>query len=116
MQLTYSATKPEEILPFEKHFVESSREVSADAAIAAVGLPAAEPPDPSNKASVSVSVVGYGHASDEQLLAAAKSGDGQAFAELSGRSAASVHKRGVFSILRNREDTEDALQGALFKS
>src|SRR5258708_2991404 len=61
MQLTYSATKPEEILPFEKHFVESSREVSADAAdavIAAVGLPAAETPDPVNEASVSMSVVG----------------------------------------------------------
>ena len=115
MQLTYSATKPEEILPFEKHFVEASREVSADAAIAAVGASAAEPPAPVDKVSVSTSAVGYGHASDEQLLAAAKSGDGQAFAELSGRSAASVHKR-VFSILRNREDAEDALQDALFKA
>jgi RNA polymerase sigma-70 factor (ECF subfamily) len=115
MELTYSATKPEELSPFGKHSVESGREVSSDAAIAAVGPSAAEQPNPADKASASTSVVSYGHASDEQLLAAAKSGDGRAFVELSGRSEASVHKR-VFSILRNREDTEDALQDALFKA
>jgi RNA polymerase sigma-70 factor (ECF subfamily) len=60
-------------------------------------------------------MIDYRHAPEEQLLAAARSSDGPAFGELSARYAVSVHKR-VYRILRNREDTEDVVQEALFKA
>jgi RNA polymerase sigma-70 factor, ECF subfamily len=60
-------------------------------------------------------IVDYRNASDQHLLATARSSDGQAFVELSGRYAQMVYKR-VFGILRNREDTEDVVQEALCKA
>lgn len=61
------------------------------------------------------SIANYRYASDEQLLEAARSSDGQAFAELSGRYANMV-RRVVFRLLRNHEDTEDVLQDALLRA
>ena len=57
----------------------------------------------------------YSHASDDELLAAARNSDGRAFAELYGRHAGSI-KKTIFRILRNHEDTEDALQDAVYKA
>lgn len=61
------------------------------------------------------SITDYKLAHDTQLLTAARSADGRAFAELSSRYGGSVHKR-IFRILRNREDAEDAVQEALIKA
>jgi RNA polymerase sigma-70 factor, ECF subfamily len=55
------------------------------------------------------------HASDGELLAAARNSDGCAFAELCRRHADSIQKR-IFQMLRNREDTEDVLQEAIYKA
>jgi RNA polymerase sigma-70 factor (ECF subfamily) len=109
MELTYTAT------PFRQHAVEFHREVASHTAIVAVVSSDAELHNPVQRVSESVTVVNRGYSSDEQLLVAARSGDGQAFVELSSRYADSIH-RTVFRILRNREDTEDALQEALFKA
>lgn len=57
----------------------------------------------------------YGQASDEELLAAARSSDERAFAELSGRYRKSIHNT-AFRIVRHREDAEDVVQDALFKA
>jgi len=57
----------------------------------------------------------YARASDDQLLAAAKSSDGQAFEVLSSRHVGSIRKR-VYSIVRNPEDTEDVVQDSLLKA
>jgi RNA polymerase sigma-70 factor (ECF subfamily) len=54
-------------------------------------------------------------ASDDHLLTAAQSGDHQAFAELCRRHSPMV-KRRIFSIVKNQEDAEDALQEALFRA
>ena len=53
--------------------------------------------------------------SDDQLLKAAKTGDGHAFAALCGRYCSLVRKK-IYSILRHREDTEDVLQDTLLKA
>jgi len=57
----------------------------------------------------------YARATNEQLLEAARSLDKEAFTELSGRHAASVHRK-VFRIVRSHEDAEDVVQEALFKA
>jgi RNA polymerase sigma-70 factor (ECF subfamily) len=57
----------------------------------------------------------YARASNDQLLAAAKSSDDRAFEELSGRHVRWIRKR-VYSILRNLEDTEDVVQDSLLKA
>ena len=57
----------------------------------------------------------YSNASDDQLLAAAKMGDQQAFVELCRRHSPLVKKR-IFSIVRNQEDAEDALQDTLLRA
>lgn len=57
----------------------------------------------------------YPHASEEQLIAAAKSCDQQAFLELSGRCTSLVYKR-VCRILQNREDAEDVIQETLLNA
>ena len=57
----------------------------------------------------------YARASDDQLLAAAKSEDGRAFEELSGRYIRAMRKR-VYSIVRNPEDAEDVVQDSLLKA
>jgi len=57
----------------------------------------------------------HSDASDHELLAAARDSDSCAFAELCSRHADSIQKR-VFRILRNHEDTEDALQEAMYKA
>ena len=54
-------------------------------------------------------------ASDDLLLIAAQSGDHQAFVELCRRCSPMVKKR-IFSIMRNQEDTEDALQDTLLRA
>ena len=53
--------------------------------------------------------------SDDQLLQAARAGDGQAFTALSGRYC-SLARQKIFRILRHREDTEDVLQDTLLKA
>jgi RNA polymerase sigma-70 factor (ECF subfamily) len=57
----------------------------------------------------------YPRETDDQLLAAAKASDGQAFDELCGRHVGSIRKR-VHSMVRNSEDTEDVLQDSLLKA
>lgn len=57
----------------------------------------------------------YGQASDEELLAAARSSDERAFSELSGRYKKSIHNT-AFRIVRHREDAEDVVQDTLFKA
>lgn len=59
--------------------------------------------------------IDYARATSEQLLEAARSLDKDAFTELSGRHVESVQRK-VFRIVRNREDTEDVVQEALFKA
>ena len=58
---------------------------------------------------------GYSIASDDQLLMTAQSGDQQAFVELCRRHSPMVKKR-IFSIVRNQEDAEDALQDTLLRA
>jgi RNA polymerase sigma-70 factor, ECF subfamily len=53
--------------------------------------------------------------SDDQLLQAARAGDGQAFAALSGRYCGLVRQK-IYRILGHREDTEDVLQDTLLKA
>ena len=57
----------------------------------------------------------YSVASEDRLLTTAQCGDQQAFIELCRRHAAAVKKR-IFSIVRNQEDTEDALQDTLLRA
>ena len=57
----------------------------------------------------------YSQASEGELLAAARSSDGCAFAELCHRHAAPVQRR-LFRMLRNREDAEDVMQDAICKA
>ena len=57
----------------------------------------------------------YREASDEELLAAARSSDECAFAELSGRYRKSIHNT-ASRIVRHREDAEDVVQDTLFKA
>src|SRR5579864_5950 len=52
---------------------------------------------------------------DDQLIVRAQSGDQQAFVELCRRYSPMVKKR-IFSIVRNQEDTEDALQDTLLRA
>jgi len=52
---------------------------------------------------------------DDQLLVRAQSGDQQAFVELCRRYSPMVKTR-IFSIVRNQEDTEDALQDTLLRA
>jgi RNA polymerase sigma factor (sigma-70 family) len=57
----------------------------------------------------------YQKASDDELLAAARSSDEHAFAELSGRFRKSIHYT-ASRIVRHREDAEDVVQDTLFKA
>lgn len=59
--------------------------------------------------------IDYAHASEEELLAAARSSDHKAFVELSGRCMNSVRRK-VYRIVKNREDSEDVIQDALLKA
>src|SRR5215469_4045143 len=59
--------------------------------------------------------LGYREASDEALLAAARSSDECAFAELSDRYRKSIHNT-ASRIVRHREDAEDVVQDTLFKA
>ena len=54
-------------------------------------------------------------ASDDELLMTAQSGDHQAFIELCRRHSPMVKKK-IFSIVRNQEDAEDALQDTLLRA
>ncbi|MFZ0745213.1 MAG: sigma factor [Terracidiphilus sp.] len=53
--------------------------------------------------------------SDDDLVTAAQRGDQKAFVELCKRHSA-VAKKKIFSIVRNREDADDALQDTLFRA
>lgn len=57
----------------------------------------------------------YARASDDQLLAPAKSSDARAFEELSNRYVRLIRKK-VFSIVCNPEDTEDVVRDSLLKA
>ena len=57
----------------------------------------------------------YSRASDGELLVAARGSDGRAFAELCRRHTRSIQMR-VFRMLRNREDTEDVVQDAIYSA
>lgn len=54
-------------------------------------------------------------ASDDDLITAAQRGDQQAFVQLCGRHS-TVTKKKIFSIVRNHEDAEDALQDTLLRA
>jgi RNA polymerase sigma-70 factor (ECF subfamily) len=54
-------------------------------------------------------------ASDDDLITAAQRGDQKAFVELCGRHS-TVTKKKIYSIVRNHEDAEDALQDTLLKA
>ena len=58
---------------------------------------------------------GDSYVSDDDLITAAQLGDQQAFAELCGRHS-SIARRKIFRIVRNQEDTEDALQDTLLRA
>ena len=58
---------------------------------------------------------GYSSVSDDLLLITAQAGDHQAFVELCRRWSPMVKKR-IFSIVKNQEDTEDALQDTLLRA
>ena len=60
-------------------------------------------------------VAQYSFASEEYLLSAAQRGDQQAFVELCGRHGGLVKKK-IFSIVRNEEDAEDALQETFLRA
>lgn len=55
------------------------------------------------------------HATEDQLLESAKSGDERAFVELTSRCVTRVRRR-IFSIVRNHQDAEDALQDCLLRA
>jgi RNA polymerase sigma-70 factor (ECF subfamily) len=57
----------------------------------------------------------YSCATEDVLIAEAKSSNGRAFEELSGRHLRSI-RRTVYRIVRNLEDTEDVLQDSLLKA
>ena len=92
-----------------------SREPAEEDTIAAIETGAIQRSAMVGERPLNASMADYKDAPDKMLLAAARSGDGRAFVELSGRYKDSVHKR-VFRILRNREDTEDVVQEALVKA
>ena len=58
----------------------------------------------------------YSIGSDDQLLVEAQSGNQQAFVELCRRRHSPMVKRRIFSIVRNQEDAEDALQDTLLRA
>ena len=60
-------------------------------------------------------VAQYSFAPEEYLLSAAQRGDQQAFVELCGRHGGLVKKK-IFSIVRNEEDAEDALQETFLRA
>jgi RNA polymerase sigma-70 factor, ECF subfamily len=57
----------------------------------------------------------YSNASDDLLVKSAQSGDQQSFGELCRRYSPMVKKK-IFSIVRDQEDTEDALQDTLLRA
>ena len=57
----------------------------------------------------------YIEVSDDDLITAAQRGDHQAFEEHCGRHS-SITKTKIFSIVRNHEDAEDALQDTLLRA
>ena len=97
-----------------KQDVASSQQVQADHAISAVVI-TTEHSNLVAEIPMNTPIVDHRSASDQQLLAAARSSDGEAFVELTARSVDSVRKR-VFKILKNREDTEDVVQETLVKA
>jgi len=58
---------------------------------------------------------GLAEVSDDDLITAAQRGDQKAFVELCGRHSG-VTKTKIFSIVRNHEDAEDALQDTLLRA
>jgi RNA polymerase sigma-70 factor, ECF subfamily len=58
---------------------------------------------------------GHSEVSEDDLITAAQRGDQQAFMELCGRHS-TVTKRKIFTIVRNHEDAEDALQDTLLRA
>jgi RNA polymerase sigma-70 factor (ECF subfamily) len=116
MELTYSGIHPGQTRTYPRCSIESN--VRACSGTTNPYVAAGSGAGSNNavcRASVTVHARKYGECSDEQLLAAARSGDDQAFVNLTSRYRASVQSR-VFRILRNHEDAEDALQEALFKA
>ena len=94
--------------------VDSSQQVQAARAISAIEI-TTEHSNLSAEVSVNTPIVDHQSASDEQLLVAARSSDGDAFVELTARCVDSIRGR-VFRMLHNREDTEDAVQDALVRA
>lgn len=91
-----------------------SRETYVTTSVWFGGTPAVRPRDKATVDQVEV-VPEYSIASDDQLLVEAQSGDQQAFVELCRRHSPMVKKR-IFSIVRNQEDAEDALQDTLLRA
>ena len=98
---------------YGKHLVELAGGDRGNGAIPADETPSQSnlcSPDPTNTPTID-----YARAPASRLLAAAKSSDKEAYAELSSRCVDSVYRK-VFRIVRNREDSEDVVQEALIKA
>lgn len=65
--------------------------------------------------SSSITDLAYSQMPDDQLVAAARSADGEAFAELCRRYRVRIQSK-VMRMLRNREDVEDVIQEAFYKA
>jgi len=63
----------------------------------------------------SITDLAYSQMPDGQLLAAARSADGDAFAELCRRCRVRIQRK-VMQMLRNREDVEDVIQESFYKA
>ena len=72
---------------------------------------------PLSRSSLRSGSYGCGHSevSEDDLITAAQRGDQQAFMELCARHS-TVTKRKIFTIVRNHEDAEDALQDTLLRA
>ena len=82
---------------------------------AAASESAAKQPSIDNEFAAPRAANDYSCATDDVLVAAAKSSDGRAFEELSSRHVNSIRGT-VYRIVRNLEDTEDVMQDSLLKA
>ena len=72
-------------------------------------------PAPRSKGLAAIDICDEIRVSDDDLIIAAQQGDQRAFMELC-QLHSTIAKRKIFSILKNHEDTEDALQETLLRA
>lgn len=105
----------EQMTSFEEPYFEPSGIAQRNAPISSPEMNESKAPNRVGADSARVAMIDLKHASDRQLLDAARCSDGRAFDELSGRYSQMIHSV-VFRLLRNREDTEDLVQETMFKA